>query len=54
MSQKYLFLAGLTMVAILVATSIPGYATSQMQDEKIKAAFIYVGPKIMAGAICMR
>ncbi len=45
MSQKYLFLAGLTMVAILVATSIPGYATSQMQDEKIKTAFIYVGPK---------
>lgn len=45
MPQKYLFLAGLAMVAILVATSIPGYATSQMRDEKIKAAFIYVGSK---------
>ncbi len=45
MSRKCLFLAGLAMVAILVATSIPGYATSQMQYEKIKAAFIYVGPK---------
>ena len=45
MSQKYLFLAGLTIIAILIATSIPGYATSQVQDKKIKAAFIYLDSK---------
>jgi len=45
MFQKYLLLAGLTTVAILTATSIPGYATPQMQNKKIKAAFIYVDSK---------
>ena len=45
MSQKYLFLAGLTIIAILIATSISGYATSQVQDKKIKTAFIYVDSK---------
>ncbi len=45
MSRKYLSLAGLVMAAILIASSIAGYATSQMKDGKIKVAFIYVGPK---------
>ncbi|HDN85270.1 MAG TPA: BMP family ABC transporter substrate-binding protein [Candidatus Aerophobetes bacterium] len=44
MSKKCLFLAGL-MVVILIITSGVAYATSQMKGGKIKAGFIYVGPK---------
>jgi len=45
MSRKYLGLVGLAVAAILVASSVTGYAASQVKDGKIKAAFIYVGPK---------
>lgn len=45
MFKKYLSSAGLAMAAILMASSIAGYAASQLKDGKIKAAFIYVGPK---------
>lgn len=45
MSRKYLSLAGFAAVAILVASSVAGYAASRVKDGKIKAAFIHVGPK---------
>ena len=44
MSKKYLFLVGLA-AAILITGSVTGYSASQMKGNKIKAAFIYVGPK---------
>jgi len=45
MSRKHLSLAGLVVAAVLIASSVTGYAAFQMKDGKIKAAFIYVGPK---------
>lgn len=43
MYKKYLSLAGLILAGILIGSTIAGYATSE--EDKIKAAFIYVGPK---------
>ncbi len=45
MSKKYLSLAGLIVTVILITSGVAGHAASQTEDGKIKAAFIYVGPK---------